>query len=194
MTPRMSIRMLPRLIAFTLLWTTIGFVPVITLAQPIDATPPESPPRQGNPGPGSTGPFPEPGPGPSIPAPSIPAPANPAPGNPTPDTTDELWGAIAFTADGSYTSVWRQPSKAEAQANVATRCARMGRGACEVIAFPGRLCGALANVQNGRYRASYTGGGLTSPEAQKAAIERCNADRRSGNRCSLRTVVCGDGR
>ena len=115
-------------------------------------------------------------------------------GQPDASSGASLWGAIAFTADGSYATAWKQPSKPEAEADVSKRCARMGRGACEVISFPGNLCGALANFRSGRYRAAYTGGGTTSPEAQKAAIDRCNGDRRAGGRCQLRTVVCGDGR
>ena len=117
-------------------------------------------------------------------APAVTAPAPPPP----------LWGAIAFTADGSYATAWKSPSKAEAEADVSKRCARMGRGACEVVSFPGNLCAALYNFRAGRYRAAYTGGGATSPEAQQTARARCNADRRARNNCQLRTVVCGDGR
>jgi hypothetical protein len=105
-----------------------------------------------------------------------------------------VWGAIAFTADGSFATAWRQPSKPEAEADVSKRCARMGRGACEVISFPGNLCAGLATYRVGRYRGAYTAGGNTSPEAQRAAIDRCNNEPRSRGRCALRTVVCGDGR
>src|SRR5947209_20255467 len=50
-----------------------------------------------------------------------------------------VWGALAFTADGSYATAWKAPSKAEAEADVAKRCARLGRGACEVVSFRGEL-------------------------------------------------------
>jgi hypothetical protein len=70
----------------------------------------------------------------------------------------------------------------------------MGRGACEVVSFPGNLCAALYNFRAGRYRAAFTGGGDTSPAAQEAAKDRCNNDRRSRGNCQLRAVVCGDGR
>ena len=128
----------------------------------------------GQPRPGPTGPA-----GPS----TLPVPSAP-----------DVWGAIAFTSDGSYATAWKVAAKAEAEADVAKRCARMGRGACEVVSFPGELCVALANYRGGGYRAAYTGGGRTSPEAQKTATDRCNADRRTRGRCQLRTVVCGDGR
>jgi hypothetical protein len=128
--------------------------------------------------PGPTGPSGTPPPGPSTPGPSA----------------SNVWGAIAFTSDGSYATVWKVASKAEAEADVAKRCARMGHGACETVSFPGELCVALANYRGGGYRAAYTGGGQTSPEAQKTATDRCNADRRTRGRCGLRTVVCGDGR
>ena len=108
------------------------------------------------------------------------------------------WGAIGFTADGSYASIWKQPSKAEAEANVAKRCAAFGRGACEVVSFPGELCVGLASFQ-GRHRRrrwnlAFTGGARTYPEAQQAALARCNHDERTRGRCQIRTVVCGDGR
>jgi hypothetical protein len=67
-----------------------------------------------------------------------------------------------------------------------------------VIGFSGGLCAALATYLGShsgkRYKLSFTGGGLTSPDAQKKAMERCNDDKRTRGRCQLRTVVCGDGR
>ncbi len=120
------------------------------------------------------------------------------PGAPAPQAAPAYWGAIAFTADGSYATAWKQPSKAEAEADVAKRCAKFGRGACEVAAFPGQMCAALATYigshSRRRYRLSFTAGGLTSPEAQQKALQRCNDDSRTRGRCQLRTVVCGDGR
>jgi hypothetical protein len=117
---------------------------------------------------------------------------------PTPSGQPAYWGAIAFTADGSFSTAWKQPSKAEAEADVAKKCAKFGRGACEVIGFSGGLCAALATYigahSGKRYKLSFTGGGLTSPDAQKKAMERCNEDKRTRGRCQLRTVVCGDGR
>lgn len=110
----------------------------------------------------------------------------------------QLYGAIAFTADGSYSTAWKQASKAEAEADVAKRCAKFGRGACEVVGFSGAVCAALATYigahSGRRYKLSFTGGGTTSPDAQRAAMDRCNADKRTRQRCQLRTVVCGDGR
>jgi Domain of unknown function (DUF4189) len=130
-----------------------------------------------------------------VPGPTGPSGTPPPPGPSTPGpSTSNLWGAIAFTSDGSYATSWKAASKAEAEADVAKRCARMGHGACETVSFPGELCVALANYRGGGYRAAYTGGGQTSPEAQKTAVDRCNDDRRTRGRCQLRTVVCGDGR
>jgi hypothetical protein len=110
----------------------------------------------------------------------------------------EYYGAIAFTADGSFSTTWKHPSKAEAEADVAKRCSRFGRGGCEIVSFSGEVCAALATYigshSGRRFRLSYTGGGMTSPDAQRTALNRCNDDRRSRGRCQLRTVVCGDGR
>ena len=106
----------------------------------------------------------------------------------------KLWGAIAFTSDGSFSSAWKYASKPEAEAYVATNCARFGRGACEIIAFPGELCAALASFRGRRWKLAFTGGGRTASEAQRTALDRCNSDRRTSRRCQLRTVVCGDGR
>ena len=131
-----------------------------------------------------TGPTPGPGPGP--------APQPPA------ATPSQLWGAIGFTADGSYATGWKHASKAEAEADVAKRCAKFGRGACEVVGFRGELCVALATYigshSGKRWRLSFTGGGTTSPAAQKTAMDQCNGDKRTRKNCQLRTVVCGDGR
>lgn len=129
---------------------------------------------------------------PSAPSTSAPAAAAAAAAKP------QYYGAIGFTADGSYSTAWKQNSKAEAEADVAKRCAKFGRGACEVVGFSGELCAALATYigshSGRRYKLSFTGGGTTSPEAQKSAMDRCNEDKRTRQRCQLRTVVCGDGR
>jgi hypothetical protein len=125
-----------------------------------------------------------------VPGPS----ANPQP----PTSSDVYWGAIAFTADGSYSSVWKMGTKAEAEAKVATQCASFGRGSCEVASFSGRECVALATFigshRRRRWILSFTAGGFTYPEAQNAAVTRCNTDERSQGRCQPRTVACADGR
>jgi hypothetical protein len=93
------------------------------------------------------------------------------------------FGAIAFTADGSRGTVWKMTSRAEAEANVAKRCAKFGRGSCEVVAFPGEQCVGLATFigRSGRtrWKLSFTGGGATGPDAQRTAMDRCNGDNRT---------------
>jgi uncharacterized protein DUF4189 len=123
--------------------------------------------------------------------------AKPAPGQPN-NSSDPYWGAIAFTADGSYSTVWKVPSQAEAEAHVLKQCARFGRGGCEVVSFSGQQCAALAtflgNYRRRRWNLSFTAGGMTYPDAQKAALERCNSDERSQGQCQSRTAACADGR
>lgn len=109
----------------------------------------------------------------------------------------QYWGAIAFTADGSYSTAWKASSKAEAEARVLRECARFGRGPCEAVSGPGNLCIGLVAFRGGRYRLAWTAGGTTHPEAQRAAMNRCEEDRRTQryrNRCTLRISICGDGR
>lgn len=130
--------------------------------------------------------------------PSVPGTPDPAPTQPRSSTEAVLWGALGFTADGSYSTVWLVESKAEAEARVAKKCASYGRGACEVVTVSGRQCVALATFQGSyrgrRWQLSYTAGGMTYPEAQAAAIGRCNADERTQGRCQPRTAACADGR
>jgi uncharacterized protein DUF4189 len=114
-----------------------------------------------------------------------------------PSDKSNLWGALAFTADGSWATAWSKPSKSDAEANVAVACAKFGRGRCEIVSFNGDYCAALATYigshSRRRYKLSFSGGGQSVHEAQKAAMDYCNADRRTRN-CQLRTTVCGDGR
>jgi hypothetical protein len=121
----------------------------------------------------------------------------PAPGEPN-NSSGIYWGAIAFTADGSYSSVWKVPSQPEAEASALKQCARFGRGGCEVVSFSGQECVALAtfigNYRRRRWNLSFTAGGTTYPDAQKAAINRCNSDERSQGQCQPRTAACADGR
>jgi hypothetical protein len=113
-------------------------------------------------------------------------------------SSDGYWGAIAFTADGSYSSVWKVPSQAEAEAHVLKQCARFGRGGCEVTTVSGQQCVALAtfigNYRRRRWSLSFTAIGSTYPEAQSNALGRCNADERSQGQCQSRTAACADGR
>jgi len=140
---------------------------------------------------------------PSIPAPRLDyippslAPSQPAPSQPS-TSSDLSWGAIGFTADGSYSSTWKMDSKAEAEAKVAKKCAEFGRGGCQVVSFSGQECVALAtfigSYKRRRWNLSFTSGGNTYPEAQNAAMGRCNSDERSQGRCQPRTAACADGR
>jgi Domain of unknown function (DUF4189) len=113
-------------------------------------------------------------------------------------SSDVFWGAIAFTADGSYSSTWKMPSQPEAEAKVLRQCARFGRGGCEVVSFSGQECAALATFigpyRRRRWNLSFTAGGITYPSAQNAAMDRCNSDERTQGRCQPRTTACADGR
>lgn len=113
-------------------------------------------------------------------------------------SSNGYWGAIAFTADGSYSSVWKVPSQAEAEVHVLKQCARFGRGGCEVTTISGQQCVGLAtfigNYRRRRWSLSFTAIGATYPEAQSAALGRCNSDERSQGQCQTRTAACADGR
>jgi hypothetical protein len=117
-----------------------------------------------------------------------------APSPPTPQKTSE-YGAIAFTPDGSFFSVWKITSRVEAEDKVRTECSGLGRGACEAVSFRGEICTAIATGDVGKQRKiTYAGGGLQPADAEKIALSRCNGDRRARGSCHLRTTVCGDGR
>ena len=125
------------------------------------------------------------------------APSQPAPSQP--DTSSGVWwGAIGFTADGSYSTVWKRASQPEAEASIAKKCAEYGRGACKVVSFSGQECVALStfngSYKRSRWNLSFTAGGNTYPEATRSAMDRCNADERSRGRCVFRVAACADGR
>jgi hypothetical protein len=52
----------------------------------------------------------------------------------------------------------------------------------------------IGSYSRRRWQLSFTAGGNTYPEAQNAAMERCNADERTRGNCQFRTAVCADGR
>jgi hypothetical protein len=123
-----------------------------------------------------------------------PPPLNPPPQQPRDDSSDTQWGAMAFTADGSYSTVWRMHSQPEAEASVAKQCAEFGRGGCRVFSISGQECASLATYSSRRNSSSYSAGGMTYPEAQNNALERCNSDGRNRGRCKSRNTFCADGR
>ncbi len=104
------------------------------------------------------------------------------------------FGAIAFTADGSYSTTWLRKSKEEAEDKVRADCVKFKRGDCEVVGFRRELCAAIASFSTKKdLYATYAGGGLTKDDAKNQALERCRSDKRA-RACRIRTVVCGDGR
>ncbi|WP_072369337.1 DUF4189 domain-containing protein [Hyphomicrobium sp. NDB2Meth4] len=106
-----------------------------------------------------------------------------------------VYGAIAFTPDGSFFSVWKISSRLEAEEKVREECATLGRGACEAVSFRGEICTAIATGEiRKRRKITYAGGGLSPDGAEQLALKRCNSDRRARGTCQLRTTVCGDGR
>jgi hypothetical protein len=121
----------------------------------------------------------------------------PSPSSPN-SPSDASWGAIAFTADGSYSSTWKMNSQPEAEAKVLRECARFGRGGCEVVTFSGQECVALStfigSYRRRGWKLSFTAGGNTYPDAQNAAMYRCNSDERTQGHCQPRTAACADGR
>ncbi len=172
-------RLIRSLLASAVLLGSMLLVPAVAQQiQPHGSPPPSSP----------SGPGSQPGPGSQS--------GGPASLQQGPSQTTQYWGAIGFTADGSYSTTWKQPTKADAEAKVLKECARFGRGACEVASGPGHLCIALATYRGGRWRLSFTAGGTTNPEAQQTAMNRCNDDKRVRSRrgCQLRISICGDGR
>ena len=147
---------------------------------------------------GLPGPPPETAPGIAAPTTS-PSTGYTPPGPNRPDTSaNSWWGAIAFTADGSYSSVWKMATQAEAEASVAKQCSEYGRGGCKVASFSGQDCVGLATFigqyRRRRWALSFTAGGTTYPEAQRAAMASCNSDERSQGQCQSRTAACADGR
>jgi hypothetical protein len=98
-------------------------------------------------------------------------PLNQPPLNQPNPSTEITWGAIGFTADGSYSTTWKMPSQPEAEARAAKGCAQLGRGRCEVVSFSGQQCGALATFigpyRRRRWVLSFTAGGGTYPDSPK---------------------------
>jgi hypothetical protein len=127
----------------------------------------------------------------------IPPQLNPTP-QPPANSGDTLWGAIAFTAGGAYSVVWRMPAQSDAEVKALKQCSSFNQGGCEVTSFSGQECVALAtfvgNYRRRRWLLSYTAGGMSSPEAQRAAVDRCNADERTQGKCVFRTAACADWR
>lgn len=117
------------------------------------------------------------------------------PQSPAPWADPAQFGALAFTADGSFASIWKIASKEEAEARVRNDCRKYERGTCEVVSFSAKVCAAIATAAIAKDRKiTYAGGGLSRDEAEEIALTRCQRDKRSKGTCELRTTVCGDGR
>ncbi len=130
--------------------------------------------------------------------PPPPAFNSPAPPPPLNDSPGVFWGALAFTADGSWATAWKEASKAQAEVTVLQNCLALRHGNCDVATVSGQECVALAsfagNYGRRRWQLAFTAGGVTYPEAQMAAMNRCNSDERTRGNCHFRAAACADGR
>jgi hypothetical protein len=83
------------------------------------------------------------------------------------------WGAIAYRA-GSYGYAFNHDSRGAAERAARNQCDRAaGRaGACEVLAYFDRACGALATGNYGEWATAISS---TNAAAGRAAVERCDA-------------------
>lgn len=116
----------------------------------------------------------------------------PPAGPPEDESKPETFGAIAFTADGSFASAWKWQSKEAVEARVLSQCNRFKRGHCEVATVRDGLCASIASFSRGMQSVTYAGAGVTPDDARRVALRRCNGDRRSGGKCQIRTTVCSD--
>jgi hypothetical protein len=118
-----------------------------------------------------------------VPPSPVPIPA-PLPSQPNAALSDMPWGAVGFTANGSYSSNWKMASQAEAEAKAAKGCAQFGRGACQVVSFSGQECVAW------QLSSDHTGAGAgtcpsppAAPPTPKPKVPRSGAAmRRKGRR------------
>ena len=95
----------------------------------------------------------------------------------------DYFGAIAFTADGSWATVWKMTSRPRPKPMWPSGVPSSGAGAARWSHFPGEQCVGLATFigRSGRtrWKLSFTGGGMSGPEAQRTAMDRCNSDSRT---------------
>ena len=108
------------------------------------------------------------------------------------DDTPQLFGAVAFTADGSFASAWKWSSKKAVEARVLSQCSKFKRGPCQVATVRNGLCASIANFSEGMASVTYAGAGITPEDARRVALRRCNGDSRSNRNCRIRTTVCSD--
>src|SRR5262245_5900574 len=67
-----------------------------------------------------------------------------------PSDRPAMYGAIAFTPDGSFFSVWKIGSRLEAEEKVRMECTTLGRGNCEAVSFRGEICTSIATGMIGK--------------------------------------------
>ena len=152
----------------------------LVIAQTSMSSPDSPPPAPSRPAPA---PIPAPPKMDDVPPSPVPIPA-PLPSQPNAALSDMPWGAVGFTANGSYSSNWKMASQAEAEAKAAKGCAQFGRGACQVVSFSGQECVAW------QLSSDHTGAGAgtcpsppAAPPTPKPKVPRSGAAmRRKGRR------------
>ena len=108
------------------------------------------------------------------------------------------WGAIAYTARGGNVGVAGRPSRAKAEEEARSDCAKRAGSACDVLTVSANRCvafafnlGIAASVKTYLTAAGY---GNDPQAARAAAMGDCLDRAKLRENCEVRRVVCADGR
>lgn len=111
----------------------------------------------------------------------------------------EIWGSVAYTANGTVGRAWNRASRQEAEEVAVAECRRRAgrRASCETLSAADSACLAVAT-----YRAQISGtvyyGARVSlqPDLARAisnALQQCQDAERSRNTCVNRVAFCANG-
>lgn len=111
----------------------------------------------------------------------------------------QIWGAVAYTANGTVGRAWNQPNRLEAEQVAIAECRkRAGRNAkCDTLAAADKACLAVATYRARSGETIYYGARVslqpTLAQAISNALQQCQDAPRSRDTCANRISICADG-
>lgn len=111
----------------------------------------------------------------------------------------QIWGAVAYTANGTVGRSWNQANRQEAEQVAIAECRkRAGRNAkCDTLAAADKACLAVATYRARTGETIYYGARVslqpTLAQAISNALQQCQDAPRSRDTCANRISICADG-
>lgn len=105
-----------------------------------------------------------------------------------------VWGALSAAVDGAWGGTWRYSTRAEAERDAKKVCRENTELSCGMTSMHSDGCVALYHWETKENWGYVMRHGNSIDKAKLETLAGCRENREANAPCTLRTVVCADGR